>query len=236
MPAIAIVLAGCGRADGSEITEAVSCLVHLARLGAEYRCFAPDAPQAEVVNHITGKPEGQSRNMMVEAARIARGEIAPLSTLKAADFDAVIFPGGYGAAKNLCTFARDGENCTVDPDVERVVKGFHSAGKPIGMCCIAPVIGARVLGKARGGPGVRVTIGEDPGAAAAIGRMGSTNIPKAVTEAFVDEANRLATSPAYMYGDATPWEVFQGIGEMIERTLEMVGSGKRTAVAGGTRS
>jgi enhancing lycopene biosynthesis protein 2 len=102
-----------------------------------------------------------------------------------------------------------------------VIKAFHAAGKPIGMCCIAPVIGARVLGKARGGPGVKVTIGDDAGAAAAVAKMGSTNIVRPVTGAYVDEANRLATSPAYMYGDATPWEVFQGIGEMIERTVEM---------------
>jgi enhancing lycopene biosynthesis protein 2 len=221
MSRVAVVLAGSGRADGSEITEAVSCLIHLARLGATCRCFAPDAAQADVVNHITGEPQNESRNMMVEAARIARGEISALTKLNPAEFDAVVFPGGYGAAKNLCTFAKDGENCTVIPDVERVVKAFHAAGKPIGMCCIAPVIGARVLGTARGGPGVRVTIGDDKAAAAAVAKMGSQNIVRPVTGAYVDEANRLATSPAYMYGDATPWEVFQGIGQMIERTVQM---------------
>jgi enhancing lycopene biosynthesis protein 2 len=224
MPSVAVVLAGCGRADGTEITEAVSCLVHLARLGAAWRCFAPDAPQADVVDHVTGVPQREQRNVMVEAARIARGEISPLSALNPADFDAVVFPGGYGAAKNLCTFAADGENCTVHPDVERVVKGFHAARKPIGMCCIAPVIGARVLGTTRGGPGVRVTLGDDPGAGAAVARMGSAAIACGVTEAYVDQANRLATSPAYMYGEASPWDVFQGIGEMIERTVEMVGA------------
>jgi enhancing lycopene biosynthesis protein 2 len=221
MVSVAVVLAGSGRADGSEITEAVSCLVHLSRLGASVRCFAPDAAQAGVVNHITGEPQREQRNMMVEAARIARGEVSPLSTLNPAEFDAIVFPGGFGAAKNLCTFATDGESCTVVPDVERIVKAFHGAGKPIGMCCIAPVIGARVLGRCRGGPGVTVTIGNDEGAAAAVAKMGSRNIVRPVTEAYVDEANRLATSPAYMYGDATPWEVFQGIGEMIERTVEM---------------
>jgi enhancing lycopene biosynthesis protein 2 len=221
MPHVAVILAGCGRADGSEIHEAVSCLVHLARLGSSYRCFAPEGPQAEVVNHLTGKPQQESRSMLVEAARIARGEVSPLSQLNPAEFDAAVFPGGYGAAKNLCTFARDGENCTVHPEVERVVKAFHSAGKPIGMCCIAPVIGARVLGKARGGPGVKVTIGDDAATAAAIAKMGSQNIARAVTEGYVDEANRLATTPAYMYGEASPWEVYRGIGEMIERTVGM---------------
>ncbi|MEX2219068.1 MAG: isoprenoid biosynthesis glyoxalase ElbB [Phycisphaerales bacterium] len=222
MARVAVVLAGCGRADGSEVHESVSCLIHLARVGASYRCFAPDGPQTDVVNHLTGEPAPETRNMLVEAARIARGDIGPLSELRVEEFDAVVFPGGFGAAKNLCTFAKDGENCAVDTDVERVVKGFHSAGKPVGMCCIAPVIGARVLGKARGGPGVQVTIGDDAGTAQAIGRMGSTNVPRAVTEAAVDEANRLATTPAYMYGEASPWEVYRGIGEMIERTLAMV--------------
>jgi enhancing lycopene biosynthesis protein 2 len=224
MPKVAVVLTGCGRADGSEIHEAVSCLVHLSRLGASYRCFAPDAPQVDVVNHLTGKPmSGEKRNQLVEAARIARGEIAPLAALNPTDFDAVVFPGGFGAAKNLCTFARDGKNCTVIPEVERVVKGFHSAGKPVGMCCIAPVIAAKVLGKASGGPGAKVTIGDDPDTAAAIGAWGSTNIVKPVTEAYTDEANRLSTAPAYMYGRATPHEVFEGIGAMIESTLGMIG-------------
>jgi enhancing lycopene biosynthesis protein 2 len=227
MAKVAVVLAGCGRGDGSEIHESVSCLVHLARLGAEYACFAPDAPQADVVNHLTGTPEGGARNMLVEAARIARGEIAPLATLRHDEFDAVVFPGGFGAAKNLCTFARDGENCSVLPDVERVIKAFHDAGKPVAMCCIAPVIGARVLGRARGGPGVSVTIGDDAGTAAAIGKMGSTNIRRGVTEAAVDERERIATTPAYMYGEASPWEVYQGIGKMIEETLAMVSAGSR---------
>jgi enhancing lycopene biosynthesis protein 2 len=221
-PKVAVVLAGCGRGDGSEIHESVSCLIHLARLGASSQCFAPDALQADVVDHLAGKPvPGEKRNMLVEAARIARGDIKPLAHLRAEDFDAVVFPGGFGAAKNLCTFAKDGENCTVIPDVERVVKAFHSAGKPLAMCCIAPVIGARVLGKARGGPGVKVTIGDDAGTAGAIGKMGAANIVKKVTEAAVDEPNRLSTTPAYMYGDANPWEVHQGIGKMIERTVEM---------------
>src|SRR5579862_9497660 len=132
MPNIAVVLCGCGRADGSEIHEAVSCLIHLSRLGATYSCFAPDAPQAGVINHLTGKPSpGEKRNQLVESARIARGRIAPLSTLNPADFDAAVFPGGFGAAKNLCTFAKDGERCTVIPDVERIVKSFHAAAKPI---------------------------------------------------------------------------------------------------------
>jgi enhancing lycopene biosynthesis protein 2 len=125
----------------------------------------------------------------------------------------------------------DGENCSVRPDVERVVKDFHRAGKPVAMCCIAPVIGARVLGTRQGGPGVRVTIGDDPGTAAAVVNMGATHIPKAVTEAAVDEAQRVVTTPAYMHGDATPWGVFEGIGEMIEGALSLVAGRKATGTA-----
>jgi len=216
----AVVLCGCGRADGSEIHESVSVLIHLSRLGASYRCFAPDSPQAGVVNHLTGEPaRGESRNMLVEAARIARGEIEPLSNLRAEDYDGVIFPGGFGAAKNLCTFAGAGEktgaDCDVLPDVARVIKAFHADRKPIGLCCIAPVIVARVLGVRAGGPGVNVTIGNDAGTSEAIRAMGATNTPKGVTEALADEKNRVYTTPAYMC-DARPHEVFEGIGRMCE--------------------
>lgn len=222
MAHVAVVLAGSGRADGSEIHESVSVLIHLARLGATYRCFAPDQPQADVVNHATGKPMQETRNCLVEAARISRGEISALTKLNPDEFDAIFFPGGFGAAKNLCTFAKDGQNCTVNGDVEGLLRSFQSKGKPIGMCCIAPVIAARVFGAARGGPGCTVTIGEDAGAAGAVAAMGSRNVVKGVTEAAVDEKTRLATTPAYMYGEASPWQVFQGIGEMVEQTLGLV--------------
>ena len=222
MAKVAVVLAGSGRADGSEIHESVSVLVHLARLGADYRCFAPDQPQADVINHATGTPMKETRNCLIEAARISRGEITPLRRLDPAEFDAIFFPGGFGAAKNLCTFAKEGQNCSVQPDVERLVKTFQAMGKPIGMCCIAPVIAARVLGTARGGPGCTVTIGDDKAAADAVTGMGSRNAVRQVTEIEVDENVRLATTPAYMYSEASPWEVFQGIGHMVESALGLI--------------
>lgn len=219
---IAVVLCGSGRADGSEIHESVSILVHLSRHGHSYQCFAPDAPQRDVVNHATDKPQhGISRNMMVEAARISRGNIKPLTDLTAKSCDAVVFPGGFGAAKNLCDFAIKGSDCEVIPDVVRVIKDFHGAKKPIALCCIAPVIAARVLGTRMNGPGCRVTIGTDAQAANAIATMGSENIAKAVRDVCVDEPNRLITTPAYMY-DATPFEVFEGIGKMIDTLTAML--------------
>ena len=223
MTRAAVVLSGCGVYDGSEIHESVSVLIHLSRLGATAQCFAPDKPQMHVVNHLTGKASpSESRNVLVESARIARGHIHSLSSLHARDFDCVIFPGGFGAAKNLCDFAVKGGAMSVDPEVERVVREFHAAGKPVGMCCIAPVIGAKVLGTTGGGPGASVTIGDDPQTAAAIESWGSKNIVKPVTAAQADDRNRLVTAAAYMYGDAPVHEVFEGIGRMVEGVLARV--------------
>ncbi len=209
------MLAGCGVFDGAEIREAVLTLLALDRAGAEARCFAPDMPQAHVVDHLAGAPAaGETRNVLVEAARIARGDIAPLAQASAADLDAIIVPGGFGAAKNLCTFAFDGPNCTVQPDLARILGDMHAAEKPIGLICIAPVIGAKLFQAA-------VTIGNDPGTADAIRAMGGTAVDKAVTEIHVDETHRLVTTPAYMY-DARLGDIATGIGALVEAVLKLV--------------
>lgn len=225
---IAVVLAGCGRADGSEVQESVAVLFHLSRLGYVVRCFAPDSPAADVVNHATGKlmGAGQTRNMMVEAARISRGEISPIEKLEASEFDAAVFPGGLGAAKNLCNFAVKGSDCDVLPEVARVVREFHQQQKPMALCCIAPVIVARLLGTRQDGPGCMVTIGNDEKTAEAIRTMGSQHVGRGVTEACTDLKNRIVTSPAYMY-DATPYEVFVGIGRMIDDMDVLLGTVQR---------
>jgi enhancing lycopene biosynthesis protein 2 len=215
MPNVAVVLSGCGFLDGSEIHEAVSCLIHLARHNIAYTCFAPDIAQADVINHQTSKPASETRRVLAEAARISRGQILPLAELHTERFDGIVLPGGFGAAKNLCTFATQGADCTVIPDVSRVIKEFHAARKPIAMCCIAPAIAAKVFGTASGGPGCSITIGNDAGTAAALTRLGATHVEKPVTQAHLDSANRIVTTPAYMY-HANPWEVFQGIGAMID--------------------
>ena len=219
MSKVAVVLSGCGVYDGSEIHEAVSVLRHLSEAGMHYECFAPDI-EAPSVNHATGEG-AEKRRVLVEAARIARGKIEPLSSLQVGDFDAVFFPGGFGAAKNLCNFATAGADCQVEPEVERVVKAFNGAGKPIGACCIAPVILAKVLGTGSGGPGCTLTIGNDANTAGAIKTMGAMHVEAPVTEAFVDEGARVVTAPAYMYGEAAIHEVDQGIGEMVKQTLAM---------------
>lgn len=221
MKPIAVVLAGSGRADGSEIHESVSVLVHLSRHGVAYQCFAPDQPQADVIDHATGKPMPESRNCLAEAARISRGDIRDIRSLHAADFAAVIFPGGYGAAKNLCSFATEGAACTVQPHVARVLKEFRDASKPIGLICIAPVLAAAVFGREMR-QACSITLGADAGndAAAAAKTMGAVHVARPVTEALVDAANRIVTTPAYMC-DATPFEVFTGIGRLVDEVVRL---------------
>lgn len=220
MTKAAVVLSGCGVYDGSEIHEAVSLLTALSRAEAEVACFAPEADLAEI-DHLAGKPTGQKRSVLVESARIARGDIRSLKECKASDFDAIFFPGGFGAAKNLCDFAEKGADCTVHPEVERVIREFHREEKPIGMCCIAPVLAAKVLGKGAGGLGCRLTLGAPSEASEAAEKMGATHVEAPVTQSVVDEDNLLVTAPAYMYGDAKVHEVAAGIDEMVRRTLDL---------------
>lgn len=189
---IAVVLAGCGVFDGAEIHEATMTLYAIALKGATYEIFAPNIEQHHVVNHITGQPMNEKRNVLTESARIARGEIKPLSEYSPSEFDGLIFPGGFGVAKNLCSFAFEGANCTVNPDVERAIKQTHSSKKPIGALCISPVLLAKVLGK------VTVTIGKDAGTAQAIESMGARHQNTAHAQVAVDKENLLFTTPCYM--------------------------------------
>jgi len=192
-----IVLSGCGVKDGTEIHEAVLTMLHLDRIGAQIVCAAPDADLVQVVNHISGEScVAEKRSMLLESARIARGSISPLDRLGAEDIDALIFPGGFGAARNLCSFVDEGPQCSVRPDVERLILAMVAAGKPLGALCIAPVVLARVLG-AHAMP-VEVTIGNDSGVAGAIAAMGARHVDCPVDRAVVDSTYRVATSPAYM--------------------------------------
>ncbi|XP_035378969.1 glutamine amidotransferase-like class 1 domain-containing protein 3A, mitochondrial [Electrophorus electricus] len=223
---VAVVLSGCGVYDGTEIHEASAILVHLSRGGAEVQMFAPDVEQMHVIDHRKGQPaEMETRNVLAESARIARGSIADLAKLSAGSHDAVIFPGGFGAAKNLSSFAVDGKDCSVNEEVERVLKDFHKAGKPIGLCCISPVLVAKVL------PGVEVTVGHEEerggrwpyaGTAQAIVALGGKHKVKEVTEAHVDMKNKVVTSPAFMC-DTKLHLIFDGIGAMVRDVLKLTG-------------
>ncbi|AHZ86668.1 isoprenoid biosynthesis glyoxalase ElbB [Bdellovibrio bacteriovorus] len=215
MKKIAVVLSGCGHRDGSEITESVSLLIGLHQAGAEVHCFAPDI-QIPITNHINGEAQGEKRSLLTEAARIARGHIQSLDKLHAKDFDAVVFPGGYGAAKNLSNWAEKGAQCEVNPDVKRVILEFHSASKPIGALCIAPVLVAKVLGDKK----VTVTIGDDAATAAEIEKTGAIHEECPVNDYITDRESKVVTTPAYMYGDAKPNEVFAGIFGLAHEIVE----------------
>ena len=215
MQKIAVVLSGNGVFDGTEIHEATLTLYAIAKKGAVYEIFAPDIPQHHVINHITGEEMKETRNVLVESARIARGKIRSLAGFSGKDFDALILPGGFGAAKNLSTFAFDGADCKVNPDVEKAIKDMISLGKPVGALCISPVILAKILGD------VELTIGQDPGTAEAIEKMGATHTKTSHGEVVIDEKYKVVTTPCYML-DATIDQIGEGAENVVEAVLKIV--------------
>jgi len=216
MKKIAVVLSGCGNKDGAEITEAISLLVNLSQSGAEYMCFAPNQ-EFQTVNFLTNQPLPEKRNALLEAARIARSEVQDLKTLDVKKYDALAFVGGYGAAKNLSDWAEKGAKCTVLPEVEKPIKEFYDASKPIAAICIAPVLLAKVLGPQR----VTVTIGDDKETIAEVLKTGAQHEVCPVDDYVTDRETKVITTPAYMYGNAKPHEVFKGIAGLVKELVEM---------------
>ncbi|MBY6187520.1 isoprenoid biosynthesis glyoxalase ElbB [Marinobacter hydrocarbonoclasticus] len=216
MKPIAVILSGAGVFDGSEIHEAVLTLLSLSRAGVPYQCFAPDRDQLHVVNHLTGEvAEGERRNILVEAARIARGEIQPLAALDVSEHAAVILPGGFGAAKNLCDFAVAGAGCQVEGDVLEACQAFIRAGKPAGFLCIAPIMLPLIYGE-----GVQGTIGTDAGTAEAFNQLGGDHQACAVEEIVVDTTHKVVSTPAYMLaGNIT--EAAEGIDKLVRQVVAM---------------
>lgn len=212
---VAVILSGCGVYDGAEIHESVIALLRLSQRGAQVQCFAPDIPQHHVINHLTGQEMAESRNVLVESARIARGQVRDVRELKAADFDALVIPGGFGAAKNLCDFAFKGASCTVQPDVLAAARDFAHAHKPVGLICIAPAMAARIYGA-----GVHCTIGHDPDTAAKLADMGAEHVDCPVDDVVVDEQRKLVTTPAYMLARSLA-EAASGINKLVDRVLEL---------------
>lgn len=219
-PNVAVLLSGCGYLDGSEIHEAVLTLMHLQRRGATTHCLAPRGRQADVVDHARGEAcGGDSRDVLTESARVARGQVTDIATVAAADFDAIVLPGGFGAAKNLSDFASKGAAASVNADVAGLLRAMHAAGKPIGAICIAPALVAAVLGTAAQ---PLLTIGSDAGTAGALEAMGARHRECSVTECVVDADNRIVSTPAYMC-DARVDEVAAGIGKLVDAIMDMVG-------------
>lgn len=214
---IGVVLSGCGVFDGSEIHESVLTLLAIDRAGAEAVCMAPNIRQRHVINHLTNEEsQGEVRNVLVESARIARGKIRDMAGVKATEIDALIFPGGYGAAKNLCDYAFKGPDCTVHPEVARLANDVHAAGKPIGVVCIAPVIAAKVFGEKN----PQITIGTDKNTAKDIEKMGAKHLACPVKEFVVDKQNKIVSTPAYMLAQSIK-EAAEGIEKLVKTVIEM---------------
>ena len=211
---VGVLLSGCGVFDGSEIHEAVLTLLFLDRSGVAISCLAPDMAQVHVIDHRTQIADAASRNVLTEAARIARGDILGLDAVSADDLDGLILPGGFGAAKNLCDFALVGPDASVHPQVAELLTGMHASGKPIGAMCIAPAVVARVLGAAK----PVVTIGNDAGTAAGISAMGATHADCDVDEICVDDDNKIVTTPAYMLGPGIS-DIAKGIEKMVAQVI-----------------
>lgn len=217
MPKVAVILAGCGMYDGAEIHEAVLTLLSLDQQGVEYQCFAPDVEQMHVINHITGDVvEGESRNVLVEAARIARGNIQALAEANLAEFDGLVVPGGFGAAKNLSNFAVAGVELSLQADFLQFTQSMHRAGKPIALLCIAPAMAVAICGE-----GSQCTIGNDAETAAAINAMGGEHITCSVDACVVDTHKKLVTTPAYMLAGSVN-EAYLGISESIKALLVLI--------------
>lgn len=218
MKKIGVILSGCGFLDGAEIQESVLTLLAIERAGAEAVCLAPDIPQHHVVNHLSGEiAVGETRNVLVESARIARGAITALDEADIGCLDALVFPGGYGAAKNLSNFAFKGAACEVNPQVAGAIRACYDAGKPLGFICIAPAIAAKVLG----GKQVELTIGNDRDTAAALEALGAKHIDCPVWNTVVSSRGSVVSTPAYMLGPSIG-EVAKGIGKLIEDILSLL--------------
>lgn len=213
MKKVGVVLSGCGVYDGAEITESVLTLLALSRGGAQAICFAPDKIQSDVINHVTGEAMADSRNVLIEAARIARGDIHPLNMAKAEALDALIVPGGFGAAKNLSNFAAQGSQCEVDDDLKALAQQMHQQGKPLGFICIAPALLPKIFDFP-----LRLTIGTDIDTAEVIEEMGGEHVPCPVEDIVVDEDNKIVTTPAYMLAQ-TIAEAAAGIDKLVARVL-----------------
>jgi enhancing lycopene biosynthesis protein 2 len=216
MKKFAVVLSGSGVFDGAEIHEATLTMYAIKKQGADYDVFAPDIPQYHVINHITGEEMPEKRNVLVESARIARGQIQPLEKFDPADYDVLIFPGGFGAAKNLSSFAFDGIQCKVNDEVEKAIRGMHQAGKPIGVLCISPVLIAKILGE------VELTIGQDRGTSEAIGQMGGLHTPTNHGDVVVDLKHKIYSTPCYML-DANIVQIADGAENIVKTILSDLG-------------
>ena len=219
MTRVGVVLSGCGVHDGAEIHESIITMLALDRAGVDIVLMAPNIDQLHVINHYTGSEMDESRNVLMESARIARGKIRDMAEVHASDVDALIFPGGFGVVKNLCDYAMAGTDCSVNPDVKRLATDVHKAGKPIGVICIAPAMFAKILQGA--GDTVELTIGTDEQTSSDINSMGSNHVSCPVEDIVIDKKNKIVSTPAYMLAQRIS-EAAEGIEKLVKEVLAMV--------------
>lgn len=215
---IAVILSGCGNQDGAEIHEATLSLLAIHKHGADYQCYAPNIPQHHVLNHLTGKEMNEERNVLIESARIARGDVLDLADFSASRHDALVIPGGLGAAKNLSTYAFEGSDCQINKDVQKAILAMAEQKKPIGALCIAPAILARLLDQ------VLVTIGQDPTTATNIGAMGAHHTTTLQGEIAVDKERKVVTTPCYMLPSRVD-QIAEGADKLVQEVLKFVEEG-----------
>jgi len=219
MKKVGLLLSGCGVNDGAEIHESVIAMLALDRAGVEMELMAPNIDQMHVVNHYTGQEMDEYRNVLVEASRIARGNIKDMAEISGNDIDALIIPGGFGVAKNLCDYAMAGPECSINPDVFRLISELQSLNKPIGAICIAPAMMAKIFGEQ--GASANMTIGFDEATSKDIESMGSVHVECKVSDMVVDEDNNLVSSPAYMEAQSIK-EAADGIEKLVKQVLSMI--------------
>ena len=219
MKKVGVLLSGCGVNDGAEIHESVLTMLFLDKAGVEMILMAPNIDQMHVINHYTGQEMEEYRNVLVESSRIARGEIKDMAEVSGNDLDALIIPGGFGVAKNLCDYAMAGPECSVNPDVYRLIAELRLMNKPIGAICIAPVMMAKILGEQE--ESANMTIGYDETTSTDIISMGSKHVDCPVTEMIIDEDKKIVTTPAYMEANSIK-EASDGIEQLIKQVLSMI--------------
>ncbi len=218
MKNIGVIISGCGYLDGAEIREAVLTLLSIDKYGARPSIYAPNVDQYHVVNHLTGEETGESRNVLLEAGRIARGEVIDLSEIKMNELDALIIPGGFGVAKNLSSLAFEGQKGSIHPVFSKVLKDCHDSHKPIGAICISPAVICMALGKAQ----PELTIGNDTSTAGIINELGGKHIDCDVHQIHTDKKNKIVSTPAYMYGDAPISRIAQGIDQCVKEVINLI--------------
>lgn len=224
---VAVLLAGCGVYDGSEIHETVLTLLALVEAGASYQCIAPDKVQYHTINHLNGEIEPTNRNVLQEAARIARGDIQAIGKVNLNEFDALLIPGGFGAAKNLNQWAIAGPEGKIDPEVKALILHFVEAQKPVGAMCMGPTVVAQAL--AGTSFQAKLTVGSTEaaspydiaGISAGMAGLGVEVEMKLKTEITIDAKLKIVSSPCYMM-EADILDVRTNTKQLVSAVLEMI--------------